>query len=139
MKRLSIKKLLLVLLGIWLIGISGCGENQVKVLISPRAVTIPLDQQFQFSVEVIDTQDTAVTWSIDNNAVGSKGSVDTKGKYTPPAVIPTSNKISVRVSSKAEPGVSDTAAVTLVSGNELRFGANTRVTDYTVGTATAST
>jgi len=107
MKRLSIKKFLLVLLGIWLAGISGCGETQVKVLISPRVVTIPRDQPFPFTVAVTDTQDTAVTWSIDNNTNGSLGSMDpfNRGIYTPPAVIPTPNTLTVRVTSVADPNL----------------------------------
>lgn len=136
MKRIPIKKFLLILLGIWLTGISGCGETQVKVLISPRTVTIPRDQQFQFTVEVIDTQDTSVTWCVLNTAGACAASTDlsrgtinpTTGLYTPPATIPTPNTVTIRVTSNADPSVTDSAVVTLVSGNTLKFGENFLIT-----------
>jgi hypothetical protein len=138
MKRIHTKKVLPILLGIFLTALSGCGESQVKVLISPRTVTIPTDQLFPFTVEVTDTPDASVTWCVLDitgacaaSTDHSGGDIDpTTGVYTPPAVIPTPNTVTIHVASNANPSATDTAVVTLVSGNTLRFGENFQITNY---------
>ncbi len=139
MKRIPIKKFLLVLLGIWLAGISGCGEQNIVVLISPRTAIVPKGAFQQFTVEVINTQDIAVAWSIDNDTTPpSKGTIDANGLYHPPENLPNPNTVTIRVTSNADPSISDTATVTLTTGEVLSFGTNQRVTDSTNAVSTIS-
>jgi len=132
MMRISVnKKFFLLLLGVLLTGLSGCKAGGANLVISPRNVTIARDQQqFTFTVEVNNTQNTAVIWSIDNDN-GSLGSIDLNGIYTPPKVIPTPNTLTISATSVADPSANDAVSVTLVSGDVLQFGTNTQVTDYT--------
>jgi hypothetical protein len=135
MKVIHIKNFLFIplYLCICLVALSGCGDSLVQVSIIPSAVTVPRDQTFQFTLQVANTQDAQVNWSIDNDN-GFMGSMDpyNRGIYTPPAVIPTPNTIKVRVTSQADTNASDTASVTVVSGNTLQFGTNTQITNYGV-------
>jgi hypothetical protein len=94
----------------------------VNVTITPRNVTIPTDVTFQFTVEVSNTQDLGVTWSIDHNENGSLGSIDSdSGLYTPPLVIPMPNTVKIHVTSKADTSSTDSVTATIVSGNTLRL------------------
>jgi hypothetical protein len=132
MTRISAnKKFFFLLLGISLTGLSGCKAGGANVVITPRNVTIARDQQqFTFTAEVNNTQNTAVIWSIDNDN-GSLGSIDPNGNYTPPKVIPTPNTLTISATSVGDPGANDAVSVTLVSGDVLQFGTNTQVTNYT--------
>ncbi len=139
MKRFALKKIFLLLLALPLTWLNGCGESQVNVTISPRTVTVPTDQPFKFTVEVSNTQELGVTWSIDNNDNSSLGTIDPdNGVYNPPDSIPTPNTATIRVTSKADTSATDSVKASIVSGNRLHFGpvpflvSNLQVTDYSV-------
>lgn len=90
-----------------------------------------MDQPFQFTADVIDTTNSSVTWSIANNTDGSLGSIDPNlGIYTPPAVIPTPNTVTIQVSTNADQSSTDSVVATIVSRNMLRFGENFQITNY---------
>ena len=65
-------------------------EPPVTVLVSPDKQTIRIGQTRQFYARVSNTPDQVVTWQVNGKAGGDalNGTIDDKGLYTPPAVLP---------------------------------------------------
>jgi IPT/TIG domain-containing protein len=70
-----------------------------------------------FSASVTGTSNTAVTWSVNSITGGSStfGTVDSTGKYTAPASLPSPNTVNVTATSSADSTKSGSSAVTLVN------------------------
>ncbi len=106
-------------------GSGGAAEDQVAVVVdnqtgsvivtvSPVATTVELGLTQQFIATVTGSQNTAVTWCVDE---GSQwGAVTTGGLYTAPLVLPSPAAATVRATSVADPTKSAAAAVTIVEG-----------------------
>ena len=117
MKHLPIKKIFLISLGLWLVGISGCGDSQVSVSITPtKNVTVPTDQTFLFTTGYQTPKDLAVTWSIDQRSNSSLGNInpDSDSIHHPPS-FRHPNTAKIRVTSQADSSSSDSVTVTIVS------------------------
>jgi hypothetical protein len=82
------------------------GGGSVKVSVSPSSASVASNQTQQFSATVTGTPDTAVTWS------ASKGSVDSRGLYTAPAV-QSQTSVTVTATSKADNTKSASASLTV--------------------------
>jgi IPT/TIG domain len=70
-----------------------------------------------FSASVTGTSNTAVTWSVNSITGGSStfGTVDSTGKYTAPASLPSPNTVNVTATSSADSTKSGSSAVTLAN------------------------
>jgi len=93
--------------------ISGCTGTfgGVSVSVTPTAATLYGGQTQQFSATVLNTSNTAVTWSI---SPSGSGTISTSGLYTAPSSISTQQSVTVTATSQAEPTVSSSATVTLM-------------------------
>src|SRR5206468_5870266 len=94
---------------------------QVTVKVTPTPVTLNLGATQQFTATVTGPSNTAVTWYVNDVLGGNStvGTVTTAGLYQAPAVMPSSNKVTVRARSVANTSVSGYAAVTLGSPTPL--------------------
>lgn len=82
----------------------------VAVNVTPASATLYQGQTQQFTASVINTPNTAVTWSI--NPAGS-GGIDVNGLYTAPAGVSTEQTVTVTATSQADSTKSSSATVTL--------------------------
>jgi uncharacterized protein (DUF1800 family) len=87
----------------------------VSVKVSPATAAVRAGGSQQFSAAVTGTGNTAVTWSVNGVAGGNTtyGTVDTKGLYKAPAIVPGSNSVKVTATSVADARASDSATTTL--------------------------
>ncbi len=78
-------------------------QTTVTISISPTAHTMRLDQTKQFYASVSGTTNKSVVWSVAGIVGGNStvGTVSTSGLYTPPAVLPSGNSVTLRVTSVA--------------------------------------
>src|ERR1017187_8927080 len=81
----------------------------VNVTVTPAGVTLTQSQAQSFTAAVTNTGNTAVTWSLSPLV----GSITAAGLYTAPASITSSQTVTVKATSVADPTKSVTAAVTL--------------------------
>ena len=100
-------------------GLWGCGGGStssppppspslISVTVTPNSVTVLRDATQAFTVKVTGTNNTAVTWSVEES---SGGTIDSAGLYTPPQ-----NGVGtfyVIATSQANPAASGAAAVTV--------------------------
>lgn len=95
---------------------SGSGTAPVSVAVSPSSATIAPSKTQQFTAKVLNTTNTAVTWSVDgvNGGNSSVGMVTSAGLYTAPAA---NGSHDVKAVSQADPTKSDTAIVTVTSAS----------------------
>jgi putative Ig domain-containing protein len=84
----------------------GKGRSKVQVALTPASVTLPSNQNYQFTATVSGTSNSAVTWS------AAAGSVNASGLYTAPAVT-SSTSVIVTATSNADSSKSGTATVTV--------------------------
>jgi uncharacterized protein (DUF1800 family) len=89
----------------------------VKVTLTPNAVLVRLGDTQAFTPVVTGNADTSVTWTVNSIAGGSAtlGTITAAGVYTPPAVMPASNAITIRATSVAAPSAFAQSAVTLAA------------------------
>ena len=80
--------------------------TQVAVAISPQTVTVEANAQTAFSATVTGTQNTAVTWTVEEGSTG--GTVTADGLYTAPG---TGGVYHLTVTSQSDATRSDTATV----------------------------
>jgi hypothetical protein len=93
---------------------SGSGTAPVSVAVSPSSATIAPSATQQFTAKVLNTSNTAVTWSVDGviNGNSTFGTITPSGLYTAPATNGTHNVVAT---SQADTTKSDTAIVTVTS------------------------
>ncbi len=91
--------------------VGGVSQPQVSVSVSPASATLYAQQTKQFTATVINTGNTAVTWSI---TPAGAGSINSSGLYTAPATITTQQSVTVTATSQANTAVSASATVTLM-------------------------
>ena len=82
----------------------------VSVTVAPPAPTLTDGQTQQFTATVINTANTAVTWSI---APAGTGTISVAGLYTAPATVTTQQTVTVTATSQADPTKTGTATITL--------------------------
>jgi hypothetical protein len=87
-------------------------STTVTVAIKPRATSLTLKQNQQFTATVTNTTNTGVLWSVDGVSGGnsSSGFISTSGLYTPPA---TPGSHAIKVTSVADSTRSATASVVI--------------------------
>ena len=105
--------------------LSGCGsvsgggsgtQPQPSITVS-GASQVRLGGTVSFSATVTNLSNTAVTWQVNGVAGGNstEGTISSSGVYTPPAVIPATNGVTVSAVSVASPGVSGSAPLSILN------------------------
>jgi len=105
--------------------------NTVSVVVSPVNLWVQTGQTSPFSVVVVGTSNTAVTWSV-NGVVGGDltyGTISTSGLYTAPSAVPEQLPVVVTATSVAAPAKSASGSVTIAT---TPFSA-TPLVDFTPG------
>jgi len=89
--------------------------DSVTVAIAPTTANIRAGSTLTFSATVTGASNTSVTWSVNSVAGGSAtlGTIDSTGKFTAPAALPSPNTISVTATSVSDTTKSSSSAVTL--------------------------
>jgi serine protease len=87
----------------------------VMVAVTPSSATLAVLNTQSFTATVTNTQNTAVSWLVNNIAGGNPtfGTISSAGLYTAPAVIPSSPTVTVTAVSAADPTQSGSASVTI--------------------------
>lgn len=95
---------------------SGSGTAPVSVAVAPSSATLAPGKTQQFTATVLNTSDTAVTWSVDgvNGGNSTTGIITTSGLYTAPSA---NGSHTVKATSQADPTKSDEASVTVTSSS----------------------
>jgi hypothetical protein len=97
-------------------------QGQITVTVSPLTASVPLAATQLFSAQVSGATDTSVSWDV-NGIVGGNSTFGTVTNaagtstttYTAPGSLPSLATVTVRATSHANPGVSNTASVTITS------------------------
>ena len=103
----------------------------ITVSVNPVAGTLSAGQTQQFTATVLNTNNTAVTWSISPAGVGT---ITASGLYTAPASIASSQSVTITATSEADPTKSASAVVQITISQCLTNGysyVRTIVIDHT--------
>jgi len=90
----------------------------ITVSVSPNAATVQLGTDFQFSATVTNAQDTSVVWSILESP--GCGTISSSGLYSAPTSA--RSPCHVVATSNQDPSKSDSAGITMSSGNGMSSG-----------------
>jgi hypothetical protein len=87
----------------------------VNVTLNPHNAAVETSHTLQFSVTVVNTPNTAVTWQVNGVTGGNStvGTINPNGLYTAPSTVPAPPKVTVTAISVADPTKSDSASVTI--------------------------
>ena len=85
--------------------------------VTPSPVSIAIGGSQQFTATVKNTQNTAVTWYVNDTAGGNStiGTIGASGLYQAPSTMPSSSTVHVKAVSAAATSISGSASVTLVA------------------------
>jgi hypothetical protein len=131
-------------------GSSSSGSQQqppppatISVTVSPDSTSVRASASATFSATVSGTQNTAVTWYVNDTTGGSAslGTIDTSGKYTAPATLPNPNSVTVKAVSSADSSKNGTSAVTLLNPTPVLTGispASTNLGNFTLNVTGSS-
>ena len=89
--------------------------SPVSVTVAPGAISLMIGNTQTFAATVTGSANTSVIWSVNGTAGGSAqvGTVSAAGLYTPPAMVPAPNVVTVRATSVASPAAYSQSLVTL--------------------------
>jgi hypothetical protein len=113
------------------LAVVGCGggsstttppPQNVSVTVSPTSASVQTGASTTFTATVTGSSNTAVTWQVNGVASGDSthGSIDSTGKYTAPATVPSPAAVTVTAVAAADSTKSANAAVTVtavITGN----------------------
>ncbi|HEX8814328.1 MAG TPA: choice-of-anchor Q domain-containing protein [Terriglobales bacterium] len=96
---------------------SSASSQGVRLSISPSYAVVQLGQPFPFTATITGTGNTRITWQVDSAIGGnsSGGVITAAGVYTAPVKMPTIASATVTAVSQADPSISATAVITLVT------------------------
>jgi len=88
----------------------------VDINVSPTSATLNVGMQQQFTAEVANTTNTAVTWNVAGNGCSGAGcgTITSAGLYTAPASVPSPPQVFVAAKSVADPTKTSTAILTII-------------------------
>ncbi len=114
----------------------------ISVTVSPQTVSVRAGNSANFSATVSGTQNSAVTWYVNDTSGGSSilGTIDSTGKYAAPTALPNPASVTVKAVSSADSSKNGTSAVTLLNPTPVLTGispASTNLGNFTI-TATGS-
>ena len=112
---------------------SAIAQTGVTVYIDPVNMTLPVGGTRQYSLKVMGTTNTAVTWTINNLPGGDAtvGTITAAGFYTAPAVPPPGYAVSIKATSVADPTAS--AAGTITVRNQIPYVTSVMPSALTLG------
>jgi len=124
------------------VGKSGSNPLQTVQVSISGASTVRVGATTQFSATVTNTSNTAVSWQVNGIAGGSSGvgTISASGLYTPPAMVPTTNTVTITAVSQAQSSASGSAPESILNPLPVLSSAtanNSSGTSYVV-TATGS-
>jgi hypothetical protein len=102
-------------------GLVGSGPPQpppqITVAVAPPTASVPLGEPQTFVGSVANSENTAVTWSVNGIPGGNSavGTVSSSGVYTAPANLPSPVSVSVQATSQADSSATASAGVTVTS------------------------
>lgn len=101
-------------------GSNSTGSNapsSVTITISPGSATLPAGATQQFTANVVGTSNTGVTWDLSGAGCSSAtcGTISSRGLYVAPASEPSSQIVTVKATSVADPTKSASASLTIVA------------------------
>ncbi len=96
----------------------------ISVAVSPQTANVRAGSSATFSATVTGTQNTAVTWYVNDTSGGSStlGTIDSTGNYTAPAALPSPASVTVKAVSAADNTKNGTSAVTLMNPTPILTG-----------------
>jgi hypothetical protein len=92
---------------------SGTAGRVISVSVSPTGVNIVVGTTQQMTATVLETFNTAVTWSVAGGS--ASGAISSTGLYTAPATVPTPAQVTVTAISQRDPTKSGTATLTITT------------------------
>src|SRR5437868_631137 len=100
---------------------SAVAQTGVTVAIDPVNLTLPVGSTRQYSLKVMNTTNTAVTWTINNLPGGDAtvGTISSTGFYTAPAALPPGYTVTIKATSVADPTAF--AAGTITVRNQIPY------------------
>jgi hypothetical protein len=103
----------------------------VTVTVTPTTANMRAGESLTFTATVTGSGNASVSWSVNNTAGGSAvlGTVDSNGKYTAPATLPSPSSVTIKAVSAADTSKSDTSAVTLLNPTPVLTGINPSATN----------
>jgi len=89
----------------------------VSISITPPSATLATGGTQQFSAKVNNTNNTTVTWQVNNvtNGTATTGLISASGNYTAPANVPSPATVTVTAVSQADPTKSASASVNITA------------------------
>ncbi len=96
----------------------------ISVTVNPQTASVRAGSSANFSATVTGTQNTAVTWYVNNTSGGSSslGTIDSTGKYTAPTTLPNPASVTVEAISSADSTKNGTSAVSLLNPTPVLTG-----------------
>jgi uncharacterized protein (DUF1800 family) len=87
----------------------------VAITVTPDKQTVRIGATETFTAHLSNTSNTAVTWQVNGKTGGDavNGTIDDKGVYTPPAVLPATPTVTITAISAADPSKSASVALNL--------------------------
>jgi hypothetical protein len=109
----------------------------ISVTVFPQTASVRAGNSANFSATVSGTQNTAVTWYVNDIAGGSSslGTIDSTGKYTAPATLPNPASVTIKAVSSADSSKNGTSAVSLMNPTPVLTGispASTNLGSFTL-------
>jgi hypothetical protein len=92
---------------------SGTAGQVVSVSVSPTGINLVVGTTQQMTATVMDTFNTAVTWSVTGGS--ASGTISNTGLYTAPATVPTPAQVTITAVSQKVPTKSGTATLTITT------------------------
>jgi hypothetical protein len=92
---------------------SGTAGKVVTVTVNPTGVNVVIGKTLQFNATVLDTFNTAVTWSVAGGS--ANGTISSTGLYTAPTAVPTPAQVVIIATSQKDKSRTGTATVTITA------------------------
>jgi len=96
----------------------------ISVSVTPQTANVRAGNSATFSATVTGTQNTAVTWFVNDTSGGSSslGTIDATGNYTAPATLPNPASVTIKAVSSADASKNGTSAVSLMNPTPILTG-----------------
>ena len=112
----------------------------VTVALAPATASAPLGGIANFTATVSNASNTSVAWSVNGIPGGNAttGTVDARGEYTAPQILPAPASVTVAATSDADSSKSASATVTITSSFSLSVAGPSSITAGGSGSYTAT-
>ncbi len=95
---------------------SGTAGKVVTVNVDPTGVNVVINTTQQFNATVLDTFNTAVTWTVSGGS--ANGTISNTGLYTAPKTVPTPAQVVIIATSQKDTSKAGTATVTITTTSQ---------------------